>query len=176
MKVGLYDADFNPIGAGSTVLKLSVKPDADQMKHPVETGATITDFRVIKPVVIELSAVIPFANGNYRNVYNSFFHAFTKGTLLTVLTRAGNYQNMLIGKIPHEENPDHFDAFVLAITLEEALYKTAQYITLPPRKVKRPVDAGTVNTGEKQPTEPTGPQKSLAAKSLDYLSSWFGGN
>lgn len=136
-------------------IKATVKEDSKAMEHPLETGATIVDHRVILPTTIELSMLL--TSDDYPAVYGQIKDLFTRAELLTVQTRVGSYTSMLIEKIPHEETTDIQDGVPLAMTLKEARFVTAQFSAL---KVATPRDSNTVKRGEQQPkaTPPAAPR------------------
>lgn len=160
--IAVLTEDFTQVFVNARALKLSVNRSSKAMDHPLETGAVITDHRVINPNVAELSVII--ASSDYRAVYQQIADLFNKGTLLTVQTRVDSFTSMMIEKMPHEEGPDIYDGVAVAISLKEAKFVTAQFSTLPPKKVARPKDADTVKRGQQQPTD----------KPRSILSEWFG--
>lgn len=144
--VAVLNADLLQVFETARPIKATVKEEAKAMDHPLETGATITDHRVILPVEIELALVL--ASEEYREVYQQIRALFLSSELLTVQTRTGSYPNMLIVGIPHDESPDMMDAAAVAVKLKEAQFVQPQYAAL---KVKDPANASTVQRGEQQP-------------------------
>lgn len=142
-------------------MKAQVKEESKGMKHPLETGSTITDHRIILPVAIELSMML--ATADYPTTYNQIKDLFLRGELLTVQTRVGTYPSMLIEKMPHDEGSDMQDACMLALSLEEAQFVTPQFSTF---KVASPRDSNTAKRGEQQP-------KDSPARSGSILSGIF---
>jgi hypothetical protein len=134
-------------------IKASVMTESKAMEHPLETGASIVDHRVIMATAIELSMVL--SSDDYPSVYNQIKDLFLRGELLTVQTRVGSYPSMFIEKIPHEETPDMLDGAMLALSLREAQFVTPQFSTL---KVATPRDSNTTPRGEQQP-QATPPQR-----------------
>jgi len=161
--VCVLDSSFAQVFADARAVKLSVNRSSKAMEHPLETGVTITDHRIILPTTAELSVVI--SSEQYRAVYQQVAELFRRGELLTVQTRVDSFSNMLIEKMPHDESPDMLDGVAVAISLKEAKFVTPQYSTLPPKKVVRPKDSDTVKRGQQQPTDST--------KQGSILSSWF---
>lgn len=137
-------------------MKASVKREAKAMEHPLETGATVTDHRIILPTEIELSMML-VGEADYRTTYRQIADLFLRGELLTVQTRAASYSNMTITGIPHEESPDQFDAIMLALKLKEVQYSTGAFSTV---KVRHKKDSRTVKRGEQQP-QPAARQSSI---------------
>lgn len=149
--IAVLGEDFEQVFEDARVIKVSIGVGSKLMEHPLETGATIVDHRVLLPVTAELSIII--ASANYRAVYKEIRELFTRGALLTVQTDADSYPSMLIEKMPHEETGDMFDAIAVALSLKEAHFVEPQYSTLPPAKVARPKDADTKDRGQQQPVE-----------------------
>lgn len=139
-----------PVFPNAQAVKAKVTENSKLMQHPVEDGATITDFRIIEPVVVELSVVVDAVD--YRSVYQQIKKIFLAATLLSVQTKADTYTNMLLEAMPHEEDPAMFDTIALNLKFQQVIIVAAQFGTLPPAKVKRPKDASTVNKGE-QPAQ-----------------------
>jgi hypothetical protein len=132
------------------------------MEHPLETGATITDHRIILPVNIELAMIL--ASEDYAAVYQQVRDLFKRGELLTVQTRVDSFPSMLIEKMPHDETPEMFDGVALALSLKEAQFVQPQFSAL---KVAKPKDSNTTNRGQQQPTE------SPPARKSSVLGSFF---
>src|SRR5579863_7988022 len=146
-------------------LKAEVTPESRPMEHPVESGAIITDHRIILPTEIELSAVL--SSNDYKDVYKQITTLYANGTLLTVNCRAGSFKNQLIQSIPHTEDAEQYDAIVISIKLKQVLIaSTPSTSTVAPgvnansadAKVagpQSPTNATTVNTGLQNARPPT---------------------
>jgi hypothetical protein len=154
--VCVLDATLAQVFQAARPIKATVKEESKAMEHPLETGATITDHRVILPVEIELSMVLTAED--YRGTYRQIRDLFAKGELLTVQTRTDSYRNMTITAMPHEETADAYDAINLGLTLKEVLYVAAQFSDL---QVSKPADSRTVQRGEQQPQATTKKQSSI---------------
>lgn len=152
--VGIYDAEFNQLFETARAIKASVKEDSKLMEHPVENGATITDYSIILPIEIELSMIAAGVEA-YRAVYNQIKQAFVSRSVLVVQTWTGLYRNMLIQSMPHEEDPALADAIAIALRLKEVKIVEAQYAALTARQVRNPSHASTVARGQQQPQQAT---------------------
>lgn len=146
--VAVLDSNFKQVFQKARAIKATVIRASKAMEHPIETGATITDHRIILPVGIELSLVL--ATKDYRAVYQQVRDLFTNGDLLTVQTRVDSFPSMLIEKMPHDETPEMFDAVAVALSLKEAKFVQPQFSSL---KVAQPKDSNTVEKGQQQPKE-----------------------
>lgn len=157
--VGVFDSSFNQLFPGARPIRAIIKETSDIMKHPIETGATISDHVVIQPTEIELSLILD--PETFQDTYQSAKAAWKALELLSVQTKADTYTNMLIYDMPHDETPDMFDTIPLAIKLREADLVDAQYAQLPKSKVRKTSNSSTVKTGQKT-AAPTQPQSSAA--------------
>jgi hypothetical protein len=159
--IGVFTQDFTQVFPLARPIKAIVKETAKVMEHPLETGATITDHRIINPVEIELSMVIPSIA--YLGVYETIKQYYLNATLLTVQTKSGVYPNQIIASLPHEENPETFSVLTMALTLKQVLFANTQSV----QGVKSPAATNTVDRGSQQASPATTAQTS-AAKQLFY--------
>jgi uncharacterized protein YerC len=160
--VAVLAADFTQVFPKARAIKATISRTSRAMEHPLETGATITDHRIVLPTTIELSLIL--ASADYKTVYQQVRDLFRRGELLTVQTRVDSFASMLIEKMPHEETPEMFDGVALALSLKEAQFVQPQFSSL---KVAQPRDSNTANRGQQQPTE------SPAARKSSILGSFF---
>lgn len=148
--IAVLNSNLVQVFERARAIKLSIGRGSKAMEHPLETGATITDHRIILPTTAELSLIL--ASEDYPAVYQQIRDLFIKGELLTVQTRVDSFASMLIEKMPHEESSDIFDGVAVALSLKEAVFVTPQFSTV--RVVAQPKDTKTVQRGQQQPTEP----------------------
>lgn len=146
--VAVLNSDFAQVFEKARAIKATIARPSRAMEHPLETGDTVTDHRIILPVLIELAVVC--ASEDYRSVYQQIRDLFKKGELLTVQTRVDSFPSMLIEKMPHDETPDMLDGVAVAISLKEAQFVQPQFSTF---KVAQPKDSNTVARGQQQPTD-----------------------
>jgi hypothetical protein len=142
--VAIFDQDYQQLFQDARALKATVKEEAKLMEHPVESGATIVDHRIILPVEIELALIL--TSGAYQNTYNQIRDYYYNGTLLTIQTKSGIYQNQLIQSMPHEEDPSQYDVLTLILSTKQVIFVTAQYGTTP----KNAANTNTVDRGTQQ--------------------------
>lgn len=160
--VAVLNSDFQQVFEKARAIKATILRASKAMEHPLETGATITDHRIVLPVNVELSMIL--ASEDYRAVYQQVRDLFMRGDLLTVQTRVDSFASMLIEKMPHDETPDMLDGVALALSLKEAQFVQPQFSAL---KVAQPKDSNTVKKGQQQPTE------SPPARKQSVLSGFF---
>jgi hypothetical protein len=146
--VGIWRKDFSQFCRESRPMSLSVSESSKNMEHPLENGAVITDHRIVLPVAIDLALIM---NGAvYQSQYREMRQAFIAGELFTVSTKTGNYDNMIITDIPHEETPDMADTITVALKMLEVKFVEAQFLPLPPAKVENKANGSTKDKGQLQ--------------------------
>jgi hypothetical protein len=148
--VAVFNSDLVQVFTQARAIKANVDRSSKAMEHPLETGATITDHRIILPVSIDLSLLL--VSEDYQAVYQQVRDLFKAGALLTVQTRADSFPSMLIEKMPHDESPDMYDGIALALTLKQAQFVQPQFSTY---KVAAAKDSNTVPRGQQEGTEST---------------------
>jgi hypothetical protein len=165
--VAIFDQNYNELFNQAKSIKAVIKEQSKLMEHPIETGAIITDHRIIMPIEIDLSLIL--ASSDYQDVYKSIRQYFFQATLLIVQTRAGIYQNQIISALPHEEDPNMYDALTIALSLKQVLYVIAQYTNVP----KYPANASTIDRGQQQGTPANTKQTSVAFQGFSSAANYF---
>jgi len=160
--VAVLKSDFSQVFQKARAIKATIMRTSKAMEHPLETGASIVDHRIVLPTTIELSLIL--SSEDYRAVYQQVTDLFKRGELLTVQTRVESFGSMLIEKMPHDETPEMLDGVALALSLKEAQFVQPQFSTL---KVRQPRDSNTVQRGQQQPTE------APPARKQSVLSGFF---
>lgn len=145
----------------SSAMHAEVNVQARIMDHPLETGAMISDFMVYLPVEIDMTLIC--TGFTYSDVYKEIRTAYVAQEKLVVVTKSDVFLNMVIYAIPHDENPEMFDALAVTIRLREVLLMDTQYQDLPGNKVQSPNDQSTINVGSITPT---------VGQTIDLVSSF----
>jgi hypothetical protein len=173
--VAIFDQDYVQLFRDARAIKAVVKEQAKVMEHPVESGAVVTDHRIILPVEIDLSLII--AATDYQSVYKAIRQYYFNATLLVVQTRSGIYDNQVISALPHEEDPTMYDALQIALSLKQVFFVAAQYGVVP----RHASNTNTVDRGTQQGT-PVMPGSTLyngamagMKKIKTYVNPYFGG-
>lgn len=159
--VAITGGGYGPMFPDCRPLVATVFEDARLMEHPLETGAVIADHIVFEPTEIELPCRT-VGEVAYRNTYAALKMAFLQGTLLTVMTRTGVYDNMVIVSMPHDERPDAFNAIEMNIRLRHAVFVQPQSTELPASKTTDPKQSSTVKKGAQQTTPASTPKAASA--------------
>lgn len=156
-------------------MRAAVNRSSDLCEHPLETGNTIADFKIIKPNISQLTMFIPA--DAYGSVYKDIEQAYVNSTSLIVQTRASSYADMVITDMPHDEAPDLGDIVAVTLTLKEVRWFTASVETMPAKEVAvssksaktggtaKP-DADTVKQGQKRATDASDATKSRSSSIL----------
>ena len=160
--VGVFTQDFTQVFPLARPIKATVKETAKVMDHPLETGATITDHRIINPVEIELSMIVPSIA--YQGIYDTIKQYFLNSTLLVVQTKSGVYTNQIIASLPHEENPETFSVLTMALTLKQVIFANTQSV----QGVQSPRNTNTVDRGAQQAAPATPAQQSSALSNFGH--------
>lgn len=167
--VAIYNASQSQVFEDARPMKASVSYYSRQFEHPLEDSTVITDHRVIMPVEISLVMTIPF--GEYKDAYLNITNAFLRGDILQVRTKARTYLNMVIQAMPHEENPEKFDAIDIVLELKETQFFTTTVTTLSVDNVEDATQSSSVQRGEQNPQT----DASIGAQAVDGITSFFGG-
>lgn len=162
--IAVYNDAFEQIIADARPIKCTIKEPSAMFTHPIETGETITDHRVMLPTEIDL--VFVTQRGLERAVYTAIKQLYLQAKKLTVQTRVATYGNLYIQDMPHSEDAEMWDAIKISVRLKEAQFVSPQYSTLPPAKVKDKKDSTTVKRGTQTAKAPTEAQKEKGSSIL----------
>lgn len=158
----VFTSDFQQVFPKARIMKPIVKESAKGMEHPVESGTVKTDHVVINPVEIELPVIVRAPD--LEDTYQTIKQYFLKSTTVMIQTKTSLYEDMYITDMPHEEDPDMFDAVAIAISFKQILVATTEITKIVP---KDPVNIPTVNRGVQSPVAPN--------PSSTFLLDTFGG-
>lgn len=162
--IAVYNDAFEQIIPDARPIKCTIKESSAMFMHPIETGETIADHRVILPVDVEL--VFVTGRGEERAVYVAIKQLYLQAKRLTVQTRVATYSNLYISDMPHTEDAEMWDAIKITVRMKEAQFVAPQYATLPPTKVKDKKDSTTVKRGTQTAKAPTEAQKEKGSSIL----------
>jgi len=164
--VAVFNQEFKQVFRDARALKAVVKETSKVMEHPVESGIIITDHRIILPIEIDLALIL--SSGDYQSVYEEIRGYYLNATILTVQTRSGVYNNMLIASMPHEEDPTMYEALAVALTMKQVLFAVAKFGVVP----KQAKNSTNVTRGKLQPAKPVTPS---TARQIGKAISDFSG-
>lgn len=176
------EGGFSQILADARPIDARVMEKASLMKHPLETGASITDHIVIHPTEIEISFIV--VGSAFDSVYQQISQLFRAGTLLSIQTKTDIYRSQVIAELPHEESAKVADGIAIKIKFSEAIMITPEYGELSQTDVQNSAQSSTVQRGAQQ-TKAVNSQQGAAAKAVydtsapakskgSTLHQWFG--
>ena len=159
---------FSQVMANARPMRASVRQPSRLLDHPIETGQVITDYSVILPVEIDLAVIVQAQY--YRSTCQEIIQLFQNKQLLTVQLKVGNFINMVVAEIPHEETPEKYDAFTMIIKFRQVLVVQGA----PPFTPADPTQANTQALGQQSPApiSPVNPPPAVALTpgTVDYSS------
>jgi len=165
-QAAVFTTDFRPVFEDAYILKILVSHDSQAMQHPLETGATIIDHKILLPIEIEISVILNTAT--YQQTYEQIKQLFETSEQLIVQTKTDTYENQILINIPHEENPATFNTITMSLKFRQLIFATTELQTITPAN---PANSDTVARGQQPPTPPTTAQKTSAAKAVrDYFN------
>lgn len=150
--VGIFDATtFEQLFSAGRPLAADVRETSTIMSYPTETGTVLSDHHIINPSEIIIPLFVTSAN--YNAVYGQIRQAFIAATKLSVQTRTGVYNNMVIADIPHREDAEMFNAIVVNVRFKEIIYVVPASVSGTPAPANyvplAPEDQDTVLIGQK---------------------------
>ena len=166
--IQIYGDDYAQLITAARPIKVSVRPEATIPQHPLETGASVSDHIIYKPIEIELSLVL--TGSQYADLYQTIYAMWKSGNTYTVQTHVATYSNMCIYKIAHEESAEMMGAVALSMSLTEIMFSTPNVGKLPATAVKSSKHTSTSERGKQNATTPTATGSALS-KIVDGVKS-----
>lgn len=139
---------FTQVLQDARPLNVAVRELTRAMEHPLESGQIVTDYKIVLPVEITMQMLVKRAY--YLTTYDQLRQLYNNSTQLSVRTRTGTYDNMVITEIPHEETPDKYDAITLYLKLKQVQVVQSDSDFAP----ADPTQADTQNLGEQNSIPP----------------------
>lgn len=143
--VAIYNSSNIQVFKQARPISVSVRPNSKLMEHPLETGETVIDHRVIYPTEIEI--VLILVRNDYYNLYQTIKQFYDAGTLLKIQTRSSIYKNQVIYELPHDETVEFFNTIQITLKLKEVLYSNSGATNVVPFN---PTDSSLVTRGAVQ--------------------------
>ena len=167
------DLNGNQLFPDARPITCKVNPQAEFPKHPLETGATFGDHRIIKPIEIEMNMV--FLPDTYSATYQAVRSAFYSNNSMRVFTRVGYFKNMFIMEMPHDETSEVYDTITMILKLQEVPMVSSQTTSI--KKVA--TNSATNKRGSQQgktvaaPTQSTPTSGSLTYDTIKHFMPSF---
>lgn len=146
--VRITDSKGRQVFAMARALKAGIINESEFFQHPLEDGNKTTDFKIDKPIVIQLGVLIP--TDTYTPVYSALVDAKTNGEQFIIQTFAGSFPNMVIKSMPHEESSEYGDCLAMQITFEEVKWYATNVELLPAKEVASSTKKAGAGKGAKQ--------------------------
>lgn len=110
--------------ASARPLNASIYEAAKAMSHPLENGSSVVDHLVYDPIEIDFSLRV---TGDVAAVLAEVRDLFRAGTLLTVQTRSGTYDDQFITALPTDERGERAESVDIDLRLQQAVFLETQY-------------------------------------------------
>lgn len=141
---------FGQMFSNARPMKAFVRETSRVMEHPVETGVVLSDHHIINQVEIELPLIV--SSQFYTATYGEIRQAFNGATPLSVKTRTGVYSDMIIADMPHEEDPEMYDAITILLHLKQVIYVVTGGGAQSNFQPSDPLNSNTLPSGLQQAT------------------------
>lgn len=136
-------------------MMLNVNEGGELMQHPLETGAMIVDHLVRRLNEITYPVII---KAPYKPVLDEIRQLYEAGTKFIVQTKTGNYADMVLFDIPHDETAEGFDTIAVNLKFRQAPFIKPTLGGPVPRKAKH---ANTTKRGQVQGKTAAAPRGSF---------------
>lgn len=146
--VGIFAEDGTQKFVTARSMRIQTTRSSKAMSHPLETGASVTDHRVILP--IEAQLLVTISRDEYAAAYGEIAASFNSGEMFKVQCRAASFENMFIVDMPHEEVPEKMDAIDIVLKLQEAQFFKSQ-ATASSARGRSSKSSSTAKRGEQAP-------------------------
>ncbi len=148
-QVAVFDNNFTQIFPHARAVRATIREESRPMEHPLETGAIVTDHRIILPVEIELTCILD--PEDYTDTYSTIKQYYRNATLLKVQAKSTVYTDQFIVGMPHEEVSEMFDTIAVTILLKQVQFALAKFSSSP----RNPNNTNTIDRGVQQPMTPS---------------------
>ncbi|OTA14594.1 phage-like protein [Xenorhabdus vietnamensis] len=164
-EVKIFNVDsFATVFDSASPIQISVRDEHKVTKFQVENGETRSDHIVVEAVEIGMELLL---TGELKNSFSAMQQAYDTHQLVGIQTRVKTYQPMILVNFYHDEISEMADAIKLSLRFREWRTVEPEYGELPPRKVAKKNQSGTVNRGNVQTKGVEGKKKSVATKIMD---------
>lgn len=127
-------------------MKAFVMEDSKGFTHPLESNRSITDHRIILPIVIEMQLSV--TNDKSSEIYKELRGLYFTAETVQVRTRSETYKNMYVARIPHDESVARFNALIFDVTFREIQVEVNTVAAAQAFSPANPLQADTVERGE----------------------------
>ena len=106
---------------GIYVMSISPRPQAKMIGHPVESGYTTFDNKVLEPIRIDVHCYIKWAERQVIDTINEMWRNRTY-QFYSVVARDGLYKRLALVSCPNTQTPRHFDTFDFTLHCQEVMF------------------------------------------------------
>ncbi len=136
------------LSRSTVIMSCNIDRPSRLCKHPVESGVTVSDHKIIDPVKCTITIAMP---AYYQDiVIKELAEYHQKSTPLSVHDVSGIYNNMVVTNYPNTTDKKTADRLVFNVELEQIIVVDSQYVTLSKEQVANAKNASTVKRGMKQ--------------------------
>ena len=152
--VGIFDAEtFEQLFPFAASMRLQLNPSSKVPQHPLETGESRIDTRISLPIDGQLLLIPDLDRATPGDVYGQIRAAYNASQLMTLVCKAGTFENMFISAMPHDESPDMADNIQIILRLSEAQFFETQATAAAARKPRATKNSNTAKRGEQAPRQ-----------------------
>ena len=94
-----------------------INRDTKGFTHQLENNLSITDHRILLPIVIDMKFLI--AKDKTSVIYKELEELFVSGAEVAVKTKARLFEGLYISSIPHAETPEKFNSLEVDVKFRE---------------------------------------------------------
>lgn len=151
--VGIFDAEtFDQLFPFAMSMRLQLNPSSKVPQHPREDGSSVIDDIIFLPIDGQLLLIPDLDRATPGDVYGQIRTAYFAKKLMTLVCKAGTFENMFISAMPHDESPDMADNIQIILRLSEAQFFESQ-ATASNRKPRSTKNSNTAKRGEQAPRQ-----------------------
>ncbi len=166
-RVAILDNDtLMPIFESAHPMRVSARREKKATKFAVEDGTDRSDHVVKELAEVAIDFLVA---DDIRNAYQGLLQYWDQNKLVTVQTKVGSLENMLILAIPHDETVDLGSSISMPIRLQEWVEVKPETGDLPPKTVSNKNQSSTVKRGQVKGSEADAPTKQKGS----VMSEWF---
>lgn len=169
-KTSRYIAYFKP----SLVIEESIEDSSELTSHPIETGSTITDHVIRKPITATMDVYFDYdilSGTSPSEIYDELIQLKESNEPFTVVFGKRTLNNMLFTSIKNTTNRDSEFALALSLSFQEVTRVELQTVSISDSSVKqggKKQAQGVSNAAKKQGAEDAAKKNSSGLYDLIY--------
>lgn len=122
------DRNMKPVtGNRAYYMRASVNPRSRLISHPVESGGQIFDNKVLDPIMVSVQITFPnwdSATSSYQESVSTLKQMWRnrKFEFYRISLWDGDYDNMCLESMNHDETPDEFNVLNYSLTFKQVIF------------------------------------------------------